>query len=302
MRRRRLTIGVLAVTAVAVTAMALLRGGTEAAVQARVVQVVRGRVAQVAALTGRVAYQDETLVYAAAPGLVAEVLVGEGDRVAKGQALLRLETAGYDRAVSAWLAAGESVGGSASEDAALLMDATVVRAAEDATVRQVLTARSAAVSAGDPVMLLSSTDQVIVCTAAEADARSVREGMEVALSIGGEETGRAEVMQVGDVTADALTGRMVCTITLVPDAHLDLPAGAAVDADVILASGENVTILPVEAVTERDTVWWVHEGRCTEIPAKIVLSDEMHVWVSLPEGLAVAIGEFEEGQRVEVLP
>ena len=56
---------------------------------------------------------------------------------------------------------------------------------------------------------------------------------------------------------------------------------------------------PVEAVTERETVWWVSDGRCTEIPAKSVLSDEMNVWVGLPEGLPVAVGEFVEGQRVQ---
>lgn len=302
MRRRHMAGWVLAVTAAAVLTMTLLRGGGEAAVQARIVQVTRGDVAQVAALTGRVAYQDETLVYAAAPGLVDEVLVDAGDRVAEGQALLRLETEGCDRIVSTWLSAGEALGEGAAEDASLLVDATVVRAPENATVRQVLTARSAAVSTGDPVLLLSSTEQLIVCTASEADARDVREGMAVALSIDGEEIGSAEVAQVGDVTADALTGRMFCTITLALNAPLDLPAGAAVDADVLLAGRENVTVLPVEAVTERGTVWWVHEGRCTEIPAKIVLSDEMNVWVSLPEGLPVAVGEFEEGQRVEVLP
>ena len=56
--------------------------------------------------------------------------------------------------------------------------------------------------------------------------------------------------------------------------------------------------LPMEAITDRNTVWWVNKGRCTEIPAEIVLSDEMHAWVNLPEGLLVAIGEFEEGQLV----
>lgn len=302
MRRRHLATWVLAVTAAAVLAMMLFRGGGEAAVQVRMAQVTRGSVRQVAALTGRIAYQDETLVYSAAPGLVDAVLVEPGDRVAKGQALIRLDTQGYDRIVSAWLSAGETLNAAVAEDAALLMDATVVRAPANATVRQVLTAQSAIVSAGEPVLLLSSTEQLIVCSASETDARDVREGMEVMLSIDGGEVGRAEVAQVGDVTADVLTGRMVCAITLTPDAPLDLPGGAAVDADVLLAGRDDVTILPAEAVTERGTVWWVHEGRCTEIPAKIVLSDEMNVWVSLPEGLTVAVGEFEEGQRVEVLP
>lgn len=302
MQKKRLTGWMLAVTAAAVLAMVLLPRSGEQAVQARMVTVSRGDVAQVAPLTGRITFLEETLVYAAAPGMVAEVLVGEGERVAEGQALLRLETDGVDRIVSAWLAAGEQLDGTA-ENAALLMDATVVRAPVNATVRQILTARSAAVAAGEPVMLLSSTQQAVICTVAEADARQVRPGMLVTLSIDGTQVGSAQVTQVSDMTADTLTGRVVCTVTLIPDAHLELPAGTAVDADVLIAGRENVTILPVEAVTERGTVWWVSEGRCTEIPAEIVLSDEMNVWVSLPEGLAVAVGEFEEGQRVvEVEP
>ena len=118
-----------------------------------------------------------------------------------------------------------------------------------------------------------------------------------------EALGSAEVTQVGDVTADAVTGRMVCRVTLTPEEPLDLPAEAAVEADVLLWGRAGVPVLPVEAVTERGTVWWVCDGRCTEIPAEIVRSDEMRAWVSLPEGLTVAVGEFAQGQRVtEVQP
>lgn len=296
MRRRRLTGWVLAVTAAAVAAMVMLPRSGEQPVQARIVTVTRGNVADVAALTGRVAFLDERLVYTTAPGLVSEVLVREGERVAQGQALLRLEAEASEQAVSAWLAAGEQSDTSLAER---LVETTVVRAPVNATVRQVLTAGSAAVGAGEPVMLLSSNEQAVICAAAEVDARDVRVGMRVALSIDGSPVGTAEVTHVGDVTADALTGRMVCMVTLTPDTRLELPAGAAVDADVMIRGRQNVPVLPVEAVTPRGTVWWVSDGRCTEIPAKSVLSDEMNVWVGLPEGLPVAVGEFVEGQRVQ---
>jgi len=296
MRRGRIAIWLMVLTAAAVIAM--LSTGREEAVQARVVTVGRGRVANMAALTGRMTFLDETLAYTSAPGLVSEVLVDIGDRVAEGQALLRLETDGCDRIVSAWLSAGDQLNGHA-EDAAFILEGTVVRAPVNGTVRQVLTAKSAAVSAGEPVVLLSSTKQAILCSASEADVRQVQQGMQVTLSIDGGEIGRAEVSRVGEVTADPLTGRMVCQVTVIPDQHIELPAGTAVDVDIHISGREQVPVLPVEAVTERGTVWWVHEGRCTEIPAEIVLSDEMNVWVRLPEGLTVAIGEFEEGQRVE---
>lgn len=304
MRRARWSGWMLAVTLAAVVGMLMLRGTEESAVPARIVTVELGEVANVAAITGRVVYLEEAVAYASAPGIVEEVYVTSGERVAEGQALLRLEASGAERAVSAWVASeGALREALTAEDVQQLLDSTVVRAPVSATVRQVLTQEHAAVAAGAPVVLLSSTKQAVVCTVQEADARQVRAGMKAELSVDGEPLGMAEVTEVGDLTADALTGRVVCQITLVPEKRLDLPAGAAVDADVRISGREDVPVLPVEAITERDTVWWVCDGRCTEIPAEIVLSDEMHAWVGLPEGLQAAVGEFNEGQRVtEVQP
>ncbi len=297
MRRGRIALWLMGITALTVLA-AVLTAGREQATQAKIVTVTRGNVANIAALTGRITFLEETLAYAAAPGIVSEVLVEPGERVAEGQAIMRLDSGVADRIISAWLSAGEAMGG-AAEEAALVTEGLVIRAQGNSTVRQVLTSAGAAVMAGEPVAVLSSNRQAILCSAAEADVRQVKKGMQVILSIDGAEIGRAEVSRVGEVTADPLTGRMVCQVTLIPDSYLELPAGTAVDADIYITGREQVTTLPVEAVTERGTVWWVHEGRCTEIPAEIVLSDEMNVWVRLPEGLAVAIGELEEGQRVE---
>ena len=94
------------------------------------------------------------------------------------------------------------------------------------------------------------------------------------------------------------TGLLESIITISPAQHIDLPEGANIDIEVYLSGSDNVLALPVEAITPRETVWWVHEGRCTEISAQIVMNDEMYAWVNLPEGLTVAIGEFIEGQHV----
>lgn len=298
MSRRRLAGWMLAITAAAVLIIA--GRGEEPAVQARLVRVSRGNVRQVAALTGRVAWQNQQLVYAYMPGIVAEVLVKEGERVAAGQALVRLESGAAERAAAVWLRASDTYGEDAPATAQEMLEATVIRAPDNATVRQIMTADSAMVAAGEPVVLLSTTQQEIVCTALEVDARRVQSGMDAVLLLDGEELCRAEVTGVGAVAADPVTGRMICSVTLRPEKPLELPAGAAVEADVWLAGRDGVPVLPVEAVTARGTVWWVcDDGRCTEIPAEIVLSDEMHVWVGLPEGLTVAVGEFNDGQRVQ---
>ena len=97
---------------------------------------------------------------------------------------------------------------------------------------------------------------------------------------------------------DAVTGVICIPITLLPEKHIDLPEGASVEVDVYIQGSDDVCSLPIEAITERESVWWVNEGRCTEIDVQIVMSDEMRAWVMLPEGLQVAIGEFSDGQRV----
>lgn len=290
-----MAVGMMLLTAVAVAVM-LAAGGRETATIARIVHVGRGDVLQIAALSGRIGYREEMLACAELPGTVAEVYVMPGERVTKGQALMRLNAQAVERAVSVWAAQEEAL--LPAQDVQALLAGTIIRAPENAMVRQLLVREHAPVSAGTPVMALSSSEEVIVCQAAERDARLIRTGMQAELRLDGEIIGMAEVTQVGPVTADAATGRMLREVTLEPEQRLMWPQGAGVDVDVVLAGRRDVTVLPLEAITERGTVWAVNDGICTEIPAEIVLSDEMQVWVALPEGIAVAVGEFREGQRV----
>lgn len=295
MRRGWVMAALVAVTLAAVAAM-LTRG--ETAVRARVVQVERGSVWQVAALTGRVAYEDETVILAPADGIIEEVLVESGDRVAEGQILFRLDAANAERLVTAWIASGAQPLPAGTFDPEALLAASLVRAPANANVRRIMKTAGTPVAAGTPLAVVSSSKRKIVCTAQEADARDVRAGMAADISLDGEVLVTAVVTDVGEMTADDSTGRMYCLITLAPDEPLDLPGGTAVDVDVKLLGRDDVTVLPLEAVTPRDTVWWVHGERCTEIPAKTVLSDEMRAWVALPEGTAIAVGEFHDGQLI----
>ncbi len=285
----------MAATALAVL---LLLGGAvpEPAAEARIVTVTRGAITDTAAITGRLAYADETLTYASVPGLVSQVCVKTGDRVAEGEPLLRLDASGYDAAISAWISAGEANGGS---DLHQSLDLTVVRAPMNGVVRQILAPERSAVTPGMPVMLLTSAQQELRCSVAEADVRRLQKGMWARLSSGGETLDRlAIITNISDMTADLITGQPVCEVTLIPDQHIELPEGVRLDAEVYIAGREDVPILPLEAITERDTVWWFDGETCTEIPVKNLLNDEMNVWVDLPEGTRVAVGEFREGQRV----
>lgn len=295
--RCRLAAWMLLLTLAAVGAMALTGMREEAAVSVRIVTVTRGDVRCVAALTGRTTWLEETAAYATLPGMVAEVLVQPGMEVVAGQVLARLDGAAAERAAAVWATQGQPLLETA--DVQTLLDSTVIRAPVDGTVRQVLIAENAPVMAGTPVAVLSSGEMSVVCAAAAKDASKVRTGMTADICLDGEVIGRAEVTEVGEVTADAQTGRMVCTVTLIPEESLCMPAGAAVEVDVLLSGGADVPVLPVEAITERGTVWRVYKGVCTEATVEVLLSDEMYAWVNLPEGTQVAVGEFHEGQRVQ---
>ena len=81
----------LGATVATVLGMLLLLRGGEQPVSARIVTVEKGSIRNVVALEGRVGFQDETAAYALMTGFVESVYVQPGERVAEGQALLRLE-------------------------------------------------------------------------------------------------------------------------------------------------------------------------------------------------------------------
>lgn len=296
MRRGWMLAAVVAVTAFLVWWMRM----PETPVEAEIITVARGTVERVLPLTCRIGWLDTTILYSTASGTVGQVLHREGDRVAAGEALIRLDSP-VAQAASAW------VGQEGMERAAAgrLAEECVIRAHDNAVVRRILVEEGMPVASGTPSVVLSSSEQSLQCTATRSQAETLMPGMWARLyDEAGESLGLGYVTNVGDLQADETTGSLYSVITLTPEYRIQLPEGASVFADVYLEGRQDVPLLPVGAITDRDTVWWVNdEGTCTEIPAGIVLSDEMNAWVNLPEGLRVAVGEFEEGQLIaEVQP
>lgn len=268
----------------------------EPQIEAKFVKVSRRNVHQVKAITGRLTYDDEHYAFATSAGTVDRIYVEPGDRISSGQAMLRLLSDAPTEMNTEVLSG--SFGGTDGkvEYSGSLSDA--VRCERDATVRQLLVEEDSLVVPGTPLLRLSSQEQRITCAVAEADANDILAGQWAWISSSNELLGVAEVINVGTVEINLTTGMPECIVQLRPEEHVDLPEGAAVDAEIFLAGSDNVLSLPVESITDRGTVWWIHEGRCTEIDAQVVLSDEMYAWVNLPEGLVVALGEFQEGQKV----
>lgn len=297
---RKTYFSLMIILGTALYVLTRLLASDDAPVEARIVTVQRGDVHQVVAISGKIAFADETVIYAPANTSVAHILVEPGQRVATGEALMRF-TSELTEVAAAAISHQE-----VTEKLALTevvqridpVDDTVLRTEDDCTVRQVLVTENTPVMAGSPLLRTTSNQQEIVCAVSKADVKKIKAGMWAWISAEGEEAGKADVVRVGDLSADPMTGMTSATVTLHPEQHLELPEGAAVDVDIYLAGSDDVLTLPVEAVTADNTVWWVNEGRCTEIPVEIVMTDEILAWVMLPEGIKVAVGEFVEGQRV----
>lgn len=307
---------VLAVTA-AVASLLLLSARPPRPVTVRTARVVRGSVRQELALSGRLRFRDTVEVVALQSGVIRQVDARAGDAVSQGQALLRLDAAEVENTLRTCLALAEQVNGLAADTTrpdgteppltqwteALLksreaLEGTVLRAPLDGVVRQVYTAAGSAVAAGTPVMQLSDREQEVLCTVTATEAKALRVSQSAYLLDGEERVGTATVSAIGPLTADPMTGQLLCEVTLLAQSPIALPAGARLEARVYLAGNDSVPLLPVEALTDRETVWWIADGRCVEVDAGVVLADEVSAWVTLPEGLTVALGEQTEGAWV----
>lgn len=261
---------------------------------AEMVQVTQGSITRQVGITGRVSASQEIPVTALTEGIVEEVLVRDGARVVQGQALLRISGTRKEEAVSAVLAAGKTTP-ALSE----VLSGLVLRAPATGNLQLTTVTTNSPVTAGMMAGIVLSGDQVIRCLASERDAMQLTPGMMARISCQGEKLGWAQVMEVGSLTTDRTSGMTTAQIVLRPEETLPLPYNAAVEAVISVETHHGVPTLPLSALTDRETVWWVCDGCCTEIDARIVQCDENTAWVDLPEGITVALGEFTEGQPLK---
>lgn len=320
----------LGVTAAAVAAMLMvpqwIRGGlpTERAARTRICQVTMGQIEQVLAVSGVVRYESEYAAISPVTGVVSRVYVAPGDHVKAGEPLFRLDGTAQEAAVSAALSSKESytawVGAvpatvditameqvaeqrvsTAADEAALLLKHMTVRASADGLVQQVNISENGGILAGNPAVALSGDRQCIQCSMVIRDAERLQPGLRARVTKDGRTLAMATVASIGAAQTSTSTGQTVSEVRLVPDENLPLPLGASIEAEIILYSQSDVPTLPVEAVTEQGTVWWIAEGRGYETPVQVLMADEVNCWVNLPSGTQVAYGGDtpSEGQRIK---
>lgn len=314
MKKGKASLAVLGITAVAVAAMLTVdaaRGSLPAEHTARVetCRVTLGKVEQVLAVSGVVRYEAEYGAISPVTGVVEQVYVRQGDRVKAGQPLFRLNGEAQAVAVSAALAGQqrlpeaipEELASTRLQEAAAALECLTVRAAADGLVQQVNVTEYGGVLAGNVAMALSGETQCIQCSVVLRDAEKLRPGLQARIWKDDELLTVAQVKQIAPAQVSTATGQTVCQVMLTPEQPIALPLGAAVEVEMILYGREDVPVLPLQAVSDNSTVWWVADGRSYEIPAEVVMADEVCCWVNLPEGITVVCGgeNVHQGQRVK---
>ena len=134
------------------------------------------------------------------------------------------------------------------------------------------------------------------------DAEKLQRGQRAGIWSQGVQQTMATVERIGAAVTDTATGQVTCEVVFSLDQALDLPLGAQVEAEVELLKAENVTVVPLQALSQTGSVWWIADGRAWETDAAVVAQDEVSAWVALPEGVSVVVSsakELAQGQRVK---
>lgn len=299
MKKTWASLLMLGITACAVFAMLSLAASREVPpVKVETCRVEMGCVEQVIAASGVLRYEMEYAAVSPAAGVVEQVYVQQGDRVVSGQPLFRLAGEAQAAAITSVLTGRQALpagvpDGLASAqltEAAAQLDCLTVRAAADGVVQKVNVVQHGGVMAGTPAVALSGEKQEIQCSMVLRDAEELQPGMRARIMRGDEPLAGAVVKSVGPAQVSEMNGQTVCQVCLSPEASLRLPLGAQVDVEIILRGQDNVPVLPLQAVSDTGTVWWVSDSRSYEIDAPVLMSDDVNCWVNLPRDTEVVCG------------
>jgi len=271
--------------------------------------------------------------------VVREVLVREGQRVARGDVLARFRLDAVETAAASAHAALKSASadyerqknllaeGAVSEHdlesaeaawrAAQAQDAEASRRLADATVRApadgAVTARSVQsgdrVATGDPLFVVADTRTLELEATVPGDAIArVRPGSPVTLSVAGFGTLTGSVARI-NATADPAT-RQVKVYAAVPNANGRLVGDLFASGSIVTERAARALAVPIAAVRRSDRgteVWIVEGGRLATRAVRTGVVDEAHDRVQVLSGLTagdrVVTGPIEgllAGQPVRV--
>jgi len=276
----------------------------------------RGNIQRTLSFTGSAAYAGEYYAVSPQSGFVAWVTPKrEGQPIAAGEALMRLDTSNHETLLAACFLEPtepslseellDAVRGQTAFSAETLETAvsqSTVRAYQAGQVLQPLVRRGEPVQAGTPVALLASEQQEVRGLVSAKERRQLTPGMPVRLEREGSFIAWGRIDNIGSLTAESAAGVPMAQVTVTPLSPTSLALGETVDVIAVLQEASDVVTVPLEAIDQNGRVWQVHEGRAWPLAASIDLFDEKQAWVAgLSENVSVILSPpqgLQAGQRV----
>lgn len=337
---RKSTASFLMMAITVMTAAALWTWPVERWETVKTVKVSLGSVERTVSVTGVAARKDE--YYSAHPkgGVVVQVYVQEGQSVIQGQPLYRLDDAPYQAALKQAMQAmenadatqdafraraaaafgqdaqtlaeeGLSAYGSARAELATRVETLTAeiegltqRAYRDGQVLQMMAREGELLLPGSPGAVLSSTEAEVRAEVIARDSRQIKEGMRARFTQNSMPLGEAVVEKVGLLKPNS-QGVSYAQVVFAPLDGLSVPVGAQVEVDVILEERTQVPVVPVEALTDQDTIFQVYEGRAWERIMPVHLWDSVWACVDdLPLDTEVVLSpekDLYDGVRLKVV-
>ncbi len=338
MRKSTASFFMMAITVM--TAAALWTWPVERWETVKTVKVSYGSVEKTVSVTGLAARKGEYFSAHPKGGIVVQVYVQEGQAVMAGQPLYRLDDTPYQTALKQAMQGLESADAAsknwenqvtaafgqhvkpltdeglsaysstrvelASRVEALTaeIEGLTQRAYRDGQVLQLMAREGELLLPGSPGAALSSVEAEVRAELSARDSRQIKEGMRARITQNSVPLGEAVVEKVG-VLKPNNQGISYAQVVFAPLDGLSVPVGAQVEVDVILDERTQVPVIPVEAVTDQDTIFQVYEGRAWERNAPVLLWDS--VWAAvdgLPVGTEVVLSpdkDLHDGVRLKVV-
>ncbi len=329
---RRLRLPLLLVLLIALGAGAWFFFGSRP-ITVEIAPVSRGPAAELVYATGFVEPVHPVSVAARATAPVRDVLVREGDAVAKGQPLLLLDDEEQRGLLAQARAQAEGATLAERRVATLNAQGWVSRAARDQAVAQGRAARASVVALdarldqmvvragisglvlkrdvepgdvatpGKVLMQLGNPRETrVTATVDERDIPRVRPGMEALMSTDAL-PGRVIRARVSEVTPGGDPGQRAFRVRIAFTRDEGLPFGLTLEVNIVSRRKANTLLAPAAAIADGQ-VWLVQGGRATrrKVSTGIAGPDKVEILSGLAQGDSIIVNPPEglaEGSRVE---